>query len=110
MNIKNGNFNGNFNFNFNNSKLGEKVKIGAESCLLLAIAIVLDMVIEKFVLRFYRTEQPCHWGGCNLLLPECVTRMKSVPAGISHSLRSEIFILWKFHIHYQKIRKKRSLK
>ncbi|PHN03528.1 hypothetical protein CRP01_26375 [Flavilitoribacter nigricans DSM 23189 = NBRC 102662] len=57
MNIKNGNFNG--NSNFNNSTSGEKVKIGAESCLLLAIAIVLDIVIEKFALRFYRTEQPC---------------------------------------------------
>ncbi|PHN05262.1 hypothetical protein CRP01_17240 [Flavilitoribacter nigricans DSM 23189 = NBRC 102662] len=58
MKIKNGNFNG--NSNFNNSKSGERVKIGAESCLLLAIAIVLDIVIEKFALRFYRTEQP--WG------------------------------------------------
>ncbi|PHN03729.1 hypothetical protein [Flavilitoribacter nigricans] len=51
MNIKDGNFNG--NSNFNNSKSGEKVKIGVESCLLLAIAIVLDIVIEKFPLRVF---------------------------------------------------------
>ncbi|PHN07899.1 hypothetical protein [Flavilitoribacter nigricans] len=55
--MKNGNFNG--NSNFNNSKSDKRVKIGAESCLLLAIAMVLDMVIEKFALRFYRNEQPC---------------------------------------------------
>ncbi|PHN02342.1 hypothetical protein CRP01_32370 [Flavilitoribacter nigricans DSM 23189 = NBRC 102662] len=56
MKIKNGNFNG--NSNFNNSKSGEKVKIGAECCLLLAIAIVLDIVMEKFALRFIELNSP----------------------------------------------------